>query len=107
MPLSWLGCRFRTRNSASVYHGTGKCQRLSAAAPKPPHVLTTEIEGRRLFYRLTRSIICRSSGREETIRLRRHVHNQQGLLRFGNRRIPRYRIAKSTVQRILKLMREP
>jgi len=49
-----------------------------------------------------------SRGREETIRLRiRHVLNQQALLRFGNGRLPRYRIAESIVQRILQLMCEP
>jgi hypothetical protein len=35
------------------------------------------------------------------------VLNQQGLLRFGNGRLHRYRIAESIVQRILQLMREP
>jgi len=42
MPLSWLGWRFRTRNSASEYHGYGEGVNGS---PKPPHVLTNGDRG--------------------------------------------------------------
>jgi len=42
MPLSWLGWRFRTRNSASEYHGYGEGV---TGSPKPPQVLTNGDRG--------------------------------------------------------------
>ena len=105
MPLSWLGWRFRTRNSASEYHGYGEGVNGS---PKPPHVLTNGDRGPAALLPPDPFHNLPSRGREETIRLRiRHVLNQQALLRFGNGRLPRYRIAESIVQRILQLMCEP